>query len=164
MTRFTLVPERSSLTALAKSNVHPIHGEGRSLTGYVEVEIVDGRIDLTTSPGGRIELATEDLHADHALIEREIQRRLDARRYPTVRGEVRDTTELAPGKYHVSGDLSLHGATQRVDGIAEATIDGDTLEAEGDLTLDLRDFGLPPPKILMLRVYPDVNVHVHIVA
>jgi hypothetical protein len=35
---------------------------------------------------------------------------------------------------------------------------------EGESTFDVRDFGMEPPKILMLRVHPEVNVRVQIFA
>ena len=34
----------------------------------------------------------------------------------------------------------------------------------GETTFDMRDFGMEPPRILMLRVEPDVTVRVTIVA
>jgi hypothetical protein len=34
----------------------------------------------------------------------------------------------------------------------------------GEHTFDIRDFGMDPPKILMFRVEPEVNVRVEIVA
>ncbi len=165
MTRFTVVPERSVLTAEARSNVHPIHGEGRGLTGYVDVDVVDGRIDPASKPTVHIELQTEDLKAENSLYDREIQKRINARRYPTIRGEVREVRETSPGQYDVAGELSFNGATRAVDGTARVSVvDDRTLQVDGDLTVDIRDFGLEPPKILMLKVFPDVAIHVNLVA
>ena len=43
--------------------------------------------------------------------------------------------------------------------------DGDgTLQLSGESTFDIRDFGMDPPKILMLKVQPEVGVRVEIVA
>lgn len=165
MTRFTVVPERSVLTAEARSNVHPIHGEGRGLTGYVDIDMTDGSIDTASKPVVHLELATEDLKAENALYDREIQKRINARKYPTIRGDVLEVRETSPGQYEVSGELSFNGATRAVEGAARVTTpDDQTLQVEGDLTIDMRDFGLDPPKILMLKVFPDVAVHVNLVA
>jgi hypothetical protein len=38
------------------------------------------------------------------------------------------------------------------------------LRLEGRSTFDIRDFGMDPPRILMLRVHPEVAVRVEIVA
>ncbi|HEV2087358.1 MAG TPA: YceI family protein [Cryptosporangiaceae bacterium] len=165
MTRYALVPERSALTAQARSNVHPIHGEGRGLTGWVDVEVVDGRLDPASKPAVHIELDTDRLKAENSLYDREIQKRINARRYPTIRGDVREVRETAPGQFEVAGELSFNGATKPVDGTAKVSVvDDRTLRVEGDLTVDIRDFGLEPPKILMLKVFPDVAVHVDLVA
>ena len=42
---------------------------------------------------------------------------------------------------------------------------GDTVRAqEGERVFDIREFGMQPPKILMLRVFPEVSVRVSIEA
>jgi polyisoprenoid-binding protein YceI len=69
------------------------------------------------------------------------------------------------GRYHVRGDLSLHGVTKPIEGdVTLRAIDDETVEVEGEKVIDLRDFGLQPPKILMLKVYPDVKVRAKVVA
>ena len=39
-----------------------------------------------------------------------------------------------------------------------------TLAIRGEHGFDIRDFGMEPPRILMLRVEPDVSVRVEIIA
>ena len=39
-----------------------------------------------------------------------------------------------------------------------------SLVIEGEQIFDIRDFGVQPPKILMLKVHPDVRVRVKVVA
>ncbi len=43
-------------------------------------------------------------------------------------------------------------------------VDDHTIQLEGESTFDIRDFGMEPPRILMLRVEPEVEVRVEIVA
>ena len=38
------------------------------------------------------------------------------------------------------------------------------MRLEGQSTFDIRDFGMEPPKILMLRVEPDVVVRIEVIA
>ena len=45
-----------------------------------------------------------------------------------------------------------------------ALVDDRTLRLDGESTFDIRDFGMEPPRILMLRVEPEVDVRVEIVA
>jgi hypothetical protein len=43
-------------------------------------------------------------------------------------------------------------------------VDDHTIRLEGESTFDVRAFGMEPPRILMLRVEPDVKVRVEILA
>jgi polyisoprenoid-binding protein YceI len=91
-------------------------------------------------------------------------RRVDARRYPRIRGE---TTELAEcnGGYRIRGDLTFHGVTRQVEGeVRISAPDEHSLIIEGEQIFDIRDFGVTPPKILMLKVHPDVRVRVKVFA
>ncbi len=165
MTRFTITPGRSELTAVANSSVHPIHGEGRPLSGWVEAVVKGDAVDATQPASAHLELEVKSLRADNPLVNREIQRRLDVRRYPTVRADIDELTALGNGRYGVRGKLSLHGVTQEVSGEAVVTVGPDgVMSVDGGLTLDIRDFGLNPPKVLGLRVYPEVEVRLTVVA
>ena len=50
------------------------------------------------------------------------------------------------------------------DDMSITVVDDRTLRLEGESRFDIRDFGMQPPRILMLRVEPDVAVRVEIVA
>ncbi|HEY2429754.1 MAG TPA: hypothetical protein VGI06_12540 [Acidimicrobiales bacterium] len=43
-------------------------------------------------------------------------------------------------------------------------LDDHTVRLSGERTFDVREFGMEPPRILTLRVHPDVVVKVEIVA
>jgi hypothetical protein len=43
-------------------------------------------------------------------------------------------------------------------------VDDQTIKLTGGATFDIRDFGMEPPRILLLKVQPDVDVRVEIVA
>jgi hypothetical protein len=45
-----------------------------------------------------------------------------------------------------------------------AASDDGTVRLEGERVFDIRDFGMQPPRILMLRVHPEVAVRVSIEA
>lgn len=165
MTRYSIVPGRSELAAVANSSVHPIHGSAQRLAGWIEATVVDGVVDTTQPASAQLELATTALQADNVLVNREIQRRLDARRYPTVVADVHQVTGPTGGQYGVSGKLALRHVTHEVSGTAAVQLHDDgAIQVDGELTLDLRDFQLDPPKLLGLRVYPQVAVTVRIIA
>jgi polyisoprenoid-binding protein YceI len=166
MPTYRIVPDRSYVWIEAKSSLHPIQGEGTGLSGSIEAEVVDGRLNLNGTPQIRLELPIEALRSGKAMEDSEMLRRVDARRYPTIRGEVKDIKESSPGRYRMLGDLTFHGVTKSVEGeVSFSQPDGDgTIVFEGEQTFDIRDFGVQPPKILMFRVHPDVKVRVRVVA
>ena len=142
----------------ARSSVHPIHVETTGFEGYLSVRVENGQATLAVP--SRIELAAERLKSGNALLDTELARRIELDKHPRVVGEVLDVTPE-----RVKGTLSFHGITCAVEGRAKAQmLDEQTLEVEGELTLDMRDFGLNPPKILFLRVEPEVRVRAKVVA
>jgi polyisoprenoid-binding protein YceI len=144
--------------------MHPIHGEAAGLEGSIEADVADGRIDVSGEPRIRIELPVENLKSGKKLEDAEMLRRIDARRFPRISGE---TTELKEtnGGYRIRGDLTFHGVTRQVEGEVTISVpDERSLVIEGEQIFDIRDFGVEPPKILMLKVHPDVRVRVQVVA
>jgi polyisoprenoid-binding protein YceI len=164
--RYRIIAERSRLWVEARSSLHPIKAESGEVSGYVEIEIGAGGPDLKVPPQGRIDVNVESLKTGNVLYDREVEKRLDTRKYPRIHGEIVEVMELDAGRrYKVRGNLSLHGVTKTVEGeVNLRVVDGDHFEVEGEKVFDIRDFGLTPPRLLMLKVYPDVKVRGHVVA
>jgi len=144
--------------------MHPIHGEADGLEGSIEADVADGHIDITGVPKISIELPVGNLQSGKKLEDAEMMRRIDARRFPKIRGE---TTELRKngGTYQIRGDLTFHGVTRAVEGdVTISAPDERSLLIEGEQVFDIREFGVEPPKILMFRVHPDVRVRIKVVA
>jgi len=164
MPTFRIVPGRSKVWIEAKSSLHPIHGEADGLEGSIEADVADGHIDITGVPKISIELPVGNLQSGKKLEDAEMMRRIDARRFPKIRGE---TTELRKngGTYQIRGDLTFHGVTRAVEGhVTISAPDERSLLIEGEQVFDIREFGVEPPKILMFRVHPDVRVRIKVVA
>jgi polyisoprenoid-binding protein YceI len=166
VTRYRIDPERSTLSVQARSSIHPIHVETTGLEGHIDADLRDGCLSLAMPPAATIEIDVRRLQTGNGLYDRELERRLDRHQYPRIRGTVRQVTPGATGdRYHVRGELSLHGITRPVEGDVTIRVrDSDTIEIEGEHVLDMRDFGLEPPRLLMLRVHPDVRIHGRVVA
>ena len=61
--------------------------------------------------------------------------------------------------------MTFKGSTRAYEEEMVLSQDGDsTLLLSGESTFDIRDFGMDPPRILMLKVEPQVGVRVEIVA
>jgi polyisoprenoid-binding protein YceI len=165
VTRFRVVPNRSRLWIEATSSLHPIRIETTGLEGAFEAALVDDQPDLTVQPTGCIEIGAERLMTGNVLYDRELERRLEMRKYPRIRGEIVAVQADGDDRYHVRGNLSLHGVTWPVEGRVRVRVrDDGTVEAEGEQTFDMRDFKLDPPRLLMLRVHPEVRVRGRLVA
>jgi polyisoprenoid-binding protein YceI len=164
MARFRLVPDRSELWAEARSTLHPVRVHTTGLTGVLEVEIRGDRLELVTPT--HVEVETERLGSGNALVDGELRRRLDSRKFPRIRGELtRSAAGEEAGTARLTGELTLHGITRTLDVDVEMRqLDPGTLEIEGARAIDMREFGLPPPSFLMFRMQPEVQVRVKLVA
>jgi YceI-like domain len=163
--RFSFDSVRSCVWVDARSNLHPINTETRGLRGWIEVTArPEGTLDLTMPVRGRLELSVDRLSSGNQLYDRELKRRIDARRYPLIEGEIISVTESdTAGSYLVAGDLTFHGTTRRFTDEMTITLpDDSTVELKGQNVFDIREFNMKPPSMLMLKVYPEVAVRVEL--
>jgi polyisoprenoid-binding protein YceI len=165
MARYRIVPERSQVWIDARSNVHSIHSNTEGLEGFIELELAaDGAVDPATKPAGRLSLSVSRLKSGNSMEEREMQKRIEARKFPTIEGTL-DTVELGggDGTYKVSGDVTFRGVSRHhEDEMTIHAADDRTLALAGSSRFDIREFGMAPPRVLMLKVDPEVTVRVEI--
>jgi polyisoprenoid-binding protein YceI len=162
--RCRIDPKRSRLWAEARSSLHPIHVETDGFEGYVETNTAAGSPQVGLPI--RVELDAALVRSGNALLDRELQRRLEVQKYLRVVGEARELKmlDLAAGRCWVRGDLTLHGVTRSLETEMTVRSSEETIELVGEKLIDMRDFGLTPPKLFIFRVYPEVRVRVHLVA
>jgi hypothetical protein len=163
--RFTILAARSRVWIDARSNVHPIHSSANGLAGFVDFD-ADRPGEIGSHPTGKLSFPVAKLSSANPLERRELQKRIDARRYPTIDGVLTGMEPLNDeGRFRVRGELSFRGVTRSVEGeMALSVIDDRAIRLDGASRFDVRDFGMEPPRILMLRVEPDVDVRVEIIA
>ena len=167
MARYRIVPGRSRVWIEARSSLHPIRTETTGLEGWLDLEVHDGgQVDVAAAPGAHLELPVDQLSSGNPLEDRELRRRIDARRYPTIAGDLTLMQETGEdGRYLVEGDLTFKGVTRRYeDEMTLEAVDGEMVILAGEKSFDVRDFGMEPPRILLFKVEPDVTVKVAIVA
>jgi polyisoprenoid-binding protein YceI len=163
MRRYRILPERSRVWIEATSSLHPIHTETTGLEGWIELEVGgNGRV----ATGGHVELPVDRLRSGNPLEDRELRRRIDAGRYPLITGEL---THMQPsgddGSCLVGGDVTFRGSTRSYEEVMSVeTVDARTVRFTGRSKFDIRDFGMEPPRILMLKVHPEVVVRIDVVA
>ena len=100
------------------------------------------------------------------MYDAELMRRIDARRFPVLKLDLSGCRQSgSPDRYRLRGDVDFHGSTRSLEGAIELTQPAPgTLVVRGEHTVDIRDFGMASPTVLMLRIYPDVTVNIQIEA
>jgi polyisoprenoid-binding protein YceI len=164
--RFRIVPALSRVWIEARSTLHPIRTETSGLEGWMDLELgKGGRLDLAAAPEAHLELKVDRLTSGNPFEDRELRRRIDARRFPTIAGDLTSMEATGQkGRYRVVGDVTFRGVTRPYeDEMTVEAADG-TVVVAGEKTFDVRDFGMEPPRILLLRVEPHVSVKVAITA
>ena len=167
MARYRIVPERSRIWIDARSSLHPIHSSTDGLEGYVDVDDRRGGGAVLAVPAaGRVSLEVDRLSSGNPLEDRELRNRVDAARFPTIDGVLTDSQRLdGTDRYRVTGDVSLRGVSRSCrDELSLEVLDDRTVRLTGGSTFDVRDFGVKPPRLLMLRVDPEVAVRIDIIA
>src|SRR5581483_2553455 len=133
---------------------------------WIEMHVSGGAVETEPVPTARLELAIESLSSGNALYDAELQRRIDARRYPRAVIELREVAAVGDSpRYQLQGDLTFHGVTREVRGTVttQFTADGG-IRVDGEQVFDIRDFNVPSPTILMLKIFPDVRVRLDVEA
>jgi polyisoprenoid-binding protein YceI len=164
MTRYTLDSVRSCIWVSARSSLHPINTETRGVTGWFEAATrEDGSLALDQQVAGELTLAVEKLTSGNQLYDRELRRRIDARRHPTIGGSLtRVSANGAHPGYVVTGEVSFHGKTLTFEHEMDIDFGPEAVVLSGEDTFDIRQFGMKPPSMLMVRVYPEVHVKVEL--
>ncbi len=164
LVRYAFDSERSCVWVSGRSSLHPINTETRGITGWFEASFgPDGSLDLSTPIAGELELAVERLTSGNQLYDRELRRRIDARRYPTIEGRVAGIVANGPQpNYLVSGDVTFHGKIRTFEHQMQIRARTGEVELSGDYVFDIREFGMKPPSMLMVRVYPHIGVRVEL--
>lgn len=169
--RYRILASRSRVWIEARSNVHPIHTEAEGLDGWLELDISVGpdrtsMVNVDQTPLGHLEFSVENLSSGNAFEDRELRRRIDSRRFPNITGDLKSMKHADGSReYFVAGDLTFRGVTRRYeDTMTIDHADDSSVTLAGQSTFDIRDFGMEPPRILMLKVQPEVSVRIEIVA
>jgi hypothetical protein len=164
--RYDVVTSASRLSFEVSSTLHPVRGQSARVSGTVSVAWNDdGTLAVDPPPAMRVGLNVESLSSGNALQDREMWKLIDSKRFPVIAAELRDIAPgAAPGAYSASGDITLAGRVRRYAGNLTVRHDGEQAIVDGDLLIDITDYGLQPPRLLLFKVSPQVKVNLHLVA
>lgn len=176
--RYVVRPAASTLDFEAKSSVHPVRGRARDLTGYVDACREGATLVLEPPPTMHVEFPVEGLTSGNPLQDREMWKLLDSKRNRLVRADLRGLrssesnthteSDVNANSYAVAfvanGEITLCGRSRGYEGTLGIACDDAGLTIDGSLRLDIRDFGITPPRLLVFTVRPDVAIRLHLVA
>lgn len=163
--RFDVDPTACAVLVEARSNVGAVSFGSSELGGVLELVRLGDGIDLQSPPCAHVTIPLASLTSGNALYDAELQQRLSAQRFPTVTLELLDVLPSGASDYPVSGAMTLHGVTAQLHGSVHLSFpDPRSVLLTGTQVVDVRDFGIDLPSVLMLRIYPDVKVSLHLLA
>jgi polyisoprenoid-binding protein YceI len=165
MTRYRVSAQRSTVDADLEVNVHPSHLNARGVSGLLEVDLDangDPRLDRPYS--AELSLPVRRLTSGNALQDAEMRRRFDAVRHPLIGVTLQTARPLGAGRYRATLRLSMHGVTRVLRSDVAFAARDSVLEIDGALLVDMRRFRIDPPRLAFMRVEPEVQVRVHLVA
>lgn len=163
MPRFVFDAERSHVWIDGSSSVHPIRATASGVTGWIEVATIKAGIAAKPTLSGEVRIEIDRLQSGNPLVDRETRRRVDARNHPEIVGTVSAATRIDPTQVAITGDLAFRGETREVDGTVTIAVDDGTITIDGVARFDVREWGLEPPRVALLRVHPHVAVRIHLV-
>ena len=163
---FRVVPDRSVVMINARSSVGPITFGAIGVTGSIEATVAGRRACPSPPPAAHLEIEVDQLRSGNSLYDAELLRRIDARRHPTIGLDLRGCTALGTaGRFQLRGEVTFHGVSRPMEGTVSVAMPTDhTLIIRGEQVVDIRDFGVASPTVLMLRIYPDVVVGLQVEA
>jgi hypothetical protein len=171
-TRYELVPDSSQVWIEGSSSLHPIHATATGLNGWVELSLTKAGLRKGSGVTGEVRVDVSRLESGNSLVDRETRRRIDANRFPEIVGTAVAAERVAPDRVRVEGDLEFRGESCRVSGdLSVSRVDPETGESspgasglllEGTQSFDVRDWGLNPPKLGLVKVHPDIEVRVRL--
>lgn len=158
MTTYRIDPSASKVDVAATSTLHGIDGRADGVAGSVEID-EDGVL-----AGAHVEVDAARLGWGNPLLDRETRRRINVRDHPAISGRVLSVESAADGM-HVRGTIGFLGVENEVTGtVSVVTASSGRVVIEGEQSFDVRDWGLAPPNLLLIRVDPMIRVRIHVEA
>jgi polyisoprenoid-binding protein YceI len=165
--RYTIDASASSLTYEAGSSLHVVSGIAQAFSGYIDVAWDDrGRIASEPAAAMRMEVPVTKLRSGSPTKDQEIWRLIDVGRFPLIVAELRSIEPLyGTSIYQATGNVTVAGRTRSYTSqMLVVTEDFSDVSVRGDLEIDIRDYGLEPPRMVFVRIEPIIAVHLSLVA
>ena len=163
----SVVPERSAVLLRVGTSLGPVSFGANGLDGFVEAAVDGERIDVDAAPAAHLELDVIRLTSGNTIYDTELRRQIDARRFPRAYVDLHRATAVDrdSSTFHVTGEITLRGVTVPADGVVIAEFpDRRLMVVSGEETLNISDFGIPPPSLFMIKIDPEVKLRLYLEA
>jgi hypothetical protein len=163
---YVVSTSESSLVFEARSTLHAVRGKATGLSGYVDLSWEsDGTVGTLPPPAMHVEFPVDQLRTANALMDHEMHRLIGCASYPRIAADLRELhPDAAPAHFDAVGDITLAGRARRYEGTLTLSPAADRVTIDGELNVDIRDFGLRPPSLLIVKVDPVVRVRLRLIA
>jgi len=142
-----------------------VHATFDTFVVRLERFAADIRVDRAARRVARAEFSFDiaDLRTGIARRDEDLLAWEDHARFPRVNFQLDGMEPQPDGSFLARGTVMLHGLAHGVAVSLSVLAEGDRFVLAGEATVDLRDFGLPPPrKYLLVRVNPRLRVRFHL--
>lgn len=165
MPRFRVNTAESTVNVGLRINLHPSHIRANALSGFIECEVDEqGQPRLDQPYNAELTLPVDAIKSGNSIQDREMRRRFDVAHHPAITAKVNHGEALGGGRYRATAQLTMHGQTREITGEIQLTVSGTTMTIDGQQVINVKDFGIDPPRLIILKVEPEVDLQVHIVA
>ncbi len=174
--RFVLDQGKSRISFLLKGNTHDTKGSVTKMQCSISMLVSpDG---LFSVPDVQIVINPDDIDTKNGIRNRRMKKTfLEIDKFPEIifrateikkkQGQPEVYANLkatTPFPFDLGGELTLHGKTKKISLKINASFLDDRLIADGETTLDLRDFAIKNPSLLFFRVANEVLIQFHVEA
>jgi len=147
---------------VASSPLHPI----TTVIGGVSGELSVNWAEPEKTATGTVRVNVSQLQSGGRVRDWNVRRHLDVKQWPESTFEL-ETVSLGsqePWVADIRGVLTFRGQTQSMALRATTDADEERIVVHSDFPLCLPEWGLTPPRFLVLKVEDVVSVHVHLYA
>jgi len=168
--RYVIDGAASRVVVRARSNIHDTETRWMGLSGAIDADadaLVAGSAAAEVAAEVAVDMTRHD--AGDFLRNRKLRKDLEVERFREARfrlDRLRDVVARGGGSFAAAaeGAIAWHGREVAVTAAGEGAFAGDELRASARFELDVRGFGVEPPRFLMFRVEDVVAVEVVLVA
>jgi polyisoprenoid-binding protein YceI len=144
---------------------NPIRGRATGVTGTIVANVENGRFLLDPMPSMQVVIPIAKLSSGNEFQDREVRKLISGPTSPNILAELRRAQAgAAPNVYTMQGAITIKGSKQDYDADVTVGVSGNRITFDGSQKMDIRKFGIQPPRILTIQIYPDFDVTMHLVA